>query len=156
MINDILEQLDSSLKDNYSDVFESLQPGASEEELKTLKEKCFEGKDLPEDLVSLYKWHNGQTGFDSLNQNDNRTFLPILEVIDTWEFLNDPMEDILEPISRSWIPITHNGAGDYLVYETEGENAGKIIEYWHDDEGRDVEYDGIKAWITAALEVSKS
>ncbi|WP_445363551.1 SMI1/KNR4 family protein [Microbulbifer sp. ANSA003] len=156
MIKKIFEQLDSSFKENFKDVFDSLQSGASEEDLKELQEKCFKDKDLPPDLELLYKWHNGQTGYGSLNQNDNRTFLPIDEVIDAWEFLNGSITDIQGLMSKSWIPIAYNGGGDYLVYESEGENAGMVIAYWHDNDSREIEYRGLQEWLTAALEASRS
>ena len=151
-----LETLEILLKNNFKDVYDSLQPGASEKQIAKLVEICLRGNSIPDDLFILYRWHDGQTGYGSLNQNDNRTFMPIKEVIDTWSFLNDPMEDICEPISKSWLPITDNGGGDHLVYETEGTNKGKILAYWHDDECRSVEYNSLKEWILAAVEASKS
>ncbi len=156
MLKDILKNIDISLKENYKAVYDSLEPGATDEQLSTLKEKCFVGNAIPKDLELLYKWHNGQTGFLYLNQNDNRTFLPIEEVIDNWEFLNDPIEDVLEPISKSWIPFTYNGSGDHLVYETKGDNVGTIINYWHDDEERPMEYKSLLDWAQGVLDASNS
>jgi cell wall assembly regulator SMI1 len=156
MLEDILEKIDVSLKENFTEVYDSLMPGATEIQLNLLEKKCFGGNTVPEDLKLLYKWHNGQTGYCSLNQDDNRTFLPIEEVIDNWEFLNDPMEDILEPISKSWIPITYNGAGDHLVYETQGDKMGKIINYWHDDEDRSIESESLVEWAKDVLNAAKS
>jgi len=43
------------------------------------------------------------------------------------------MEDIAEPLSKPWIPILYNGAGDYVMYESEGSNKCKLICYLHDD-----------------------
>ncbi len=143
MVRDILDEIDTLLAKNYKHVFDSLQVGATESALELLKIKCFSGEQVPQDLLTLYKWHNGQNGHYSLNQEDNKTLLSISEVIETWEFLNDPMEDILEPWSKSWIPILYNGAGDYVVYESEGIQTGKLISYWHDDEERVVEFENL-------------
>ncbi len=151
MLKEILDSIDESLENNFNDVFKSLQQGATEDELEFFREKFFTGKEIPEGLITLYKWHNGQVRFHSLNQDDNRTFLPINEVIDAWKFLNNPMEEIREPWSKSWIPILYNGAGDYVVYETKGSDKGKLIEYWHDDEDRDIVYDSLDEWAEEVL-----
>ncbi|MET0029589.1 MAG: SMI1/KNR4 family protein [Candidatus Thiodiazotropha sp.] len=143
MIVDTLEKIDQALQNNFYKVYESLQPGATDDELALLK-VCFPSNQVPEEIVSLYKWHNGQLGSYSLNQKDNRTFLPIDEVVSSWEFLNDPMEDISEPLSKTWVPILYNGAGDYLMYETEGADKGKILSYWHDSKRREVVYKNLK------------
>ena len=150
-----LMKIDQALENNYAEVFKSLRPGATNDELKLLS-KCFSNNGIPDEIVALYKWHNGQAGSSSLNQNDNRTFLPINEVIDAWEFLNDPMEDILEPISRSWVPILYNGAGDYIMYVTEGDNKGKLISYWHDDESRNVVFESLGRWVKDVLNAARA
>ncbi|MGB0906358.1 MAG: SMI1/KNR4 family protein [Maricaulaceae bacterium] len=155
-LSPLFNQIEAALKVNYPDAYASLIPGASEAELARLKDICFDGQDIPEDLSALYKWHNGQTGYGSINQEDNRTFLPIDEVIDAWEFLNDPMEDIDGPISKDWIPITHNGAGDYLVYVRRGEHTGGLISYWHDEADRYMRYSSLKEWLEAILTAAKT
>ncbi len=155
MLKDILDEIDTLLAKNYKHVFDSLQIGSTESELELLKIKCFSGEQVPQDLETLYKWHNGQTGYYSLNQEDNRTLLSISEVIEAWKFMNDPMEEILEPWSKSWIPILDNGAGDYIVYESEGIQTGKLISYWHDDEERWVEFENLESWAQAVLKYTK-
>jgi cell wall assembly regulator SMI1 len=154
-MKDSLENIDKSLEKNFKDVFESLRSGATDEEIELLK-KCFTDQKIPEEIISLYKWHNGQDGSFSLNQNDNRSFLPISEVIDSWEFLNDTLEEIQEPILKSWLPILYNGAGDYIMYEIEGHNKGKLISFWHDDEGRDIEYENLDEWAKEVLNASNA
>ena len=154
-MKEILEQIDKELNSNFKEVFKSLQPGASEDQLQKLS-NLFPNHELPDEITTLYKWHNGQVGYFSLNQNDNRTFAPVDEVIDTWVFLNDPMEDILEPISKSWVPILYNGAGDYIMYISEGANQGKLLSYWHDDEVRKIEYANFNEWALDALKSTKA
>lgn len=135
---------------NFKKVYQSLLPSATGLELELLSQ-CFPGNELPHNIVALYQWHNGQTGSFSLNQRDNRTFLPVEEVVSSWQFLNDPMEDISEPLSRSWIPILYNGAGDYLMYESQGINKSRLISYWHDSERRDLVHENLEAWAQEVL-----
>lgn len=153
MLTEILEKIEQALAANYPKVLKSLQPGASDEEIAALKAQCQPKHALPDEIVTLYRWHNGQRGSYSLNPDDNLTFLPIKEAIEAWRFLTDPNEDILQPYSPSWIPLLHNGAGDYLVYETEGAHAGALIGYRHDDEKRHVKYPSVSKWAQEVLSV---
>lgn len=148
MIEDILEKIEQGLKANCPDVFASLRPPACPEMLRKFEQTCLAGGKMPEELRTLYQWHDGQDGYGSFNQNDNRTFLPVEQVIDAWAFLNDPMEDILEPIYREWIPISYNGAGDYLMYDLRD---GTLRDYWHDDESRSLDSDSLEAWLQGVL-----
>lgn len=145
---ELLLKIEELLKQDFREAYETLQPGCTDDQIRLLEEECLSGRSLPEELAAIYKWHNGQTGYLPLNQSDNRTFIPIEEVIQTWKFLNDPQEDVCEPVSKSWLPITHNGAGDHLVYDLE---SGKIISYWHDDPSRAVVYESLSAWLDAVL-----
>ena len=156
MLQDTLKRIDVELEANYPEVFNSLNSGATPEQLQQLKDVCFKGGDVPEELEALYKWHNGQNGYGSLNQDENRTFMPIEEVTGAWSFLNNPMEDVLEPISETWIPFTDNGAGDHLMLETSGDNTGSIITYWHDDEARSIYSTSLAEWAEKVLDSAKS
>ena len=149
----ILQEIEENLKEKFSQVYGEFQGGASDEELKDLKNLFSE--DLPQELIELYKWHNGQDGYGSLNQKDNFTFLPIDEVVDGYDFLNDPMEEPSKPYEKSWIPLLYNGRGDYLMYESQGENQGKILTYLHDSSERKIKYESIQELLTKALESMK-
>jgi len=153
-MNDLLIKIEEELKSNFDEVSNSLQISATDEQIGLLK-NSLSINDFPQELEKLYKWHNGQVGFYSLNQDDNRTFLPLEEVVEAWKFLSDPMEDIQEPWSKSWIPILYNGSGDYLVYETRGNNKGALLGYWHDDEDRNVEYENLEMYLKEVLKNAK-
>jgi hypothetical protein len=55
----------------------------------------------------------------------------------------------------NWFPLLSNGAGDYLLYETAaGEQHGKLLAYWHDDDARIVVEPSLETWaehVAAAL-----
>jgi cell wall assembly regulator SMI1 len=156
MLEAVLHDIEAALAKNFEAVFASLGQSATDEALNQLQEKCFGGDTIPEDFKQLYQWHNGQSGYGSLNQADNYTFMPIDAVIAAWEFLNDPMEEVLEPISQSWIPFADNGAGDYLVYEiAAGDNQGKVLNYWHDDVQRPIASESLLAWAQSVLNAAQ-
>jgi TfoX/Sxy family transcriptional regulator of competence genes len=151
MLEELLIELEGILEKKFPSIYTSLNEGATSEELRHLSDVCFNGEKLPTELDILFKWRNGQRDFHNLHQEDNRKLLSTTEIIGAWRFLNDPKEDILQPISRTWIPVFYNGAGDYLVYETQGENKWRLISYWHDDPDRDVVYLSFEDWVEDAL-----
>ncbi|GAA6142605.1 SMI1/KNR4 family protein [Hydrogenophaga sp. 5NK40-0174] len=153
-MKDLLEKVDAELQVHFPEVHASLQPSVTEERLQAL-ESLLECQALPEDLAMLYRWHDGQGGGYSLNQNDNRSFLSVEEVLDAWDFLNDPEEDVKPPISPTWLPIFYNGAGDYLMYETAEADRGRLIAYWHDADDRSVEHESLESLVMAVWESAR-
>lgn len=113
------------------------------------------GKALPSELETLLKWHNGQEWNSLLSKEDNRRLMTASEIINAWQFFNDPMSDFMEPWSTSWVPILTNDSGDYIVYETEGKNAGKLLAYWHDWENRSVQNESVLVWAQGLLKEYK-
>lgn len=143
----LLDQIEEALLAHYPEVADSLLSPATEAELQALQQACLQGQELPEELRALYRWHNGQSGYGSFNQNDNRRWLPIAEVIAAWQFLNDPKADLLLPPEPEWLPLLYNGAGDYVMLAVGGADDGRLITYWHDDERRDDIYFSLEDWL---------
>jgi cell wall assembly regulator SMI1 len=150
MLREYLESIDREISAKDPEVAAGLRVGAGEEDLDLLRRTFFDGEAIPEDLETLFRWHDGQTGYRSLSPLDNRMLMSIQKVVNTWRFLSDPDEDIQQPWQDSWIPILANGAGDHVVYVGSGELRGQLIEYWHDSEDREVEFPSLESW---ALEV---
>ena len=146
----ILEEIEKNLKEKFTQVYSELQDGASKDQLKAF-ENIFNGE-VPHELKIFYVWHNGQDGYSSFNQKDNFIFLSIDEVINAYEFLNDPMEEVCQPYVKSWIPIFYNGGGDYLMYEIKGKSKGKFLTYYHDDTTRKIKYENLEELLMKALE----
>jgi len=150
-LESLLQKMDAGLEAHHPAAWDTLQAPAHETELEALGATCLEDRALPAQLAILYRWHNGQTGFRSLSEEDNRIFLPISRTIAAWQFLrNEP--DLKDRPPRSRLPVFANGAGDYLMLETEGENEGKLIGWFHDDDRRPTEYASIQDWTENLLE----
>lgn len=52
--------------------------------------------------------------------------------------------------NAKWIPLFHNGGGDYICYDCEGTftgNAGQIIEFWHADNDRNIIAPNLEAFL---------
>lgn len=148
---DTMRAIDRALAKTHPDVFDTLRPGATDEALERLRRQCFGVKALPQELELLFRWHDGQEEDGVVIYDENRTFLPIEQVVEFHRFLADPEADILRPYLPSWIPLTWNGAGDHLVYVSSGEDAGALWGYWHDDPDQGVEYDTLQEWLDEVL-----
>ena len=107
------------------------------------------GLEVPEDLTTLYLWHNGQASDQRLIPDETFRLLPITEALRNWGFFLDPESEYLEPYSPTWFPLIGNGNSDYLVYDLEN---GRLIAYWHDDPDRDVEHPSLEDWADALVE----
>ena len=110
---------------------------------------------VPDEALALFAWHDGQSQPLQMHPEDNRVLLSVDEACDAWKFLCDAKEEVRQPWSRSWLPIFSNGAGDYVCIETAKKGAGKLVNYFHDDERRPVAWKNVAAWaveLIAALE----
>lgn len=89
------------------------------------------GTELPEELVAWFGWHDGQDGTTPIKPEENQTLITASEAARKMEFWTEEVD--AKPWPRSWVPLLTNGAGDFLVYETAGEHAGRLIRFWHDE-----------------------
>ncbi len=154
-LGDALAALDPLWKAKRSQVFASLRPGVDAAQTEGLK-KVLGKKPLPPDLVAWFAWHDGQKSGLSLSTDDNYFMHSLESAIETWEFLNDPTEDVQKPIDPAWIPLFENGAGDHRVYDLA---TGAILGFFHDDAARPKEHESLLAWAAAtkrALEKEKA
>ena len=151
MLEADLRNIDKQISAKAPKVAAGLRPGAQENGLALLRDTFFDGKDLPEDLAIFFRWHDGQTGYQSLSPLDNRMLMSIDDAIDTWTFLSNPREDIRQPWDKVWIPILANGAGDYVVYVASGYMKGQLLNYWHDDSGRAMAFSSLESWAQKVL-----
>ena len=61
-MQEIWRRIETCLKTNASQVFNTLQSGVSDKQIQELEE--FLSIKLPEDVKSSYRIHNGQIGYD--------------------------------------------------------------------------------------------
>ncbi len=129
----------------------TLSPPAKDASITRLKKAL----PVPDEVVTLFHWHDGQKKPAQLHPEDNRVLLSVAGALDAWKFLGDPSEEILQPWSKSWLPLLSNGAGDYVCVETAGKKRGQLVTYYHDDKTRPVAWPSLAAWagdLAGALE----
>ncbi|QDT78549.1 SMI1 / KNR4 family protein [Gimesia maris] len=118
---------------------------ASNEQIQHLADEVIKksSRILPDDLRTLFLWHNGQAVAQSLSSNDDRRLLSIRESLKEWNYFLNSNNEFLEPFKPNWLPILTNGRSDYLVYDLD---SGNLIAYWHDEIDRDIEFLSLIEW----------
>lgn len=129
----------------------TLRPPAPAADLAELGRALPTGVEFPVDLLALLTWHDGQKWNSSLSKKNNRRLLSSTEILREYSFFADPTSDFQEPWSASWLPVLTNDAGDFIVYETQGELRGHLVHYWHDEESRTVAYKSLLQWAEELL-----
>lgn len=140
-----LNQITHWLKSNANDIYESLQPPVSDDDLKALESLI--GKALPDDFKTLYRWHNGQDKADTVaNFVGTMVFLGLGRIIaqytanmnddnyrqDIADFLsdNDDIDKKVNPqgfVSKpSWLPFMSDYSRCSLYVDLQEGELGKF------------------------------
>lgn len=149
-----LKALDTWLQHQRPDFYAELRPGASEAELGDLEAQL--SQTLPEAFKDLLRWRNGQHDKAYASFHDNRMLMSIEDILSTWQMLQElsPEWDAETPNwwRSAWIPFMSNGGGAYLCLDLEGTftgQPGQLIQFWHDDADRSVEYPDFDTYLAA-------
>src|SRR6185295_9815489 len=86
-MDQIWRRIEYWLKENAPKVLESLQPGASDEEIKKAEE--FMGISFPSDFRLSYKIHNGQIEDQNLGFIEGKEFLSLEGIKSQWQIWKD-------------------------------------------------------------------
>ncbi|MDH4202642.1 MAG: SMI1/KNR4 family protein [Phycisphaerae bacterium] len=118
----ILTDFESILKENNPAVYNTLNQGLSIGEIGEL-ETTYKIK-LPEEVKTLYMWHNGCSNFEDAFQNGTiipgHWFMPLEESLKMTQSLRRPEGTIVQKIlleamtgyRKEWIMLLHDGCGD--------------------------------------------
>lgn len=150
-MKETIQQLDVLLSTVRSEFYQYLQDPLDEKQLESLEEK-YQIK-LPADLRVLYAWKNGQDDSCFEAFVNNSTFIPLEEALEIAKE-NTSMIGLDFEIenwwNENWIPIFHNGGGDYICYDLGGVftgQKGQLIEFWHADNDRNVIAPSLEAFL---------
>ncbi|SEW52708.1 SMI1/KNR4 family protein [Chitinophaga arvensicola] len=134
--------LDQQLRQTRPAYYASLQEGLTEDAIQALENQY--QRQLPDDLKQLYKWKNGQADDNYDAFLNNSLFVPLEQALDTAAENISMIGSDFEVANwwhAGWIPLFHNGGGDYICYDTTGVftgTTGQLIEFWHADDDRNV------------------
>ncbi|RIR12430.1 SMI1/KNR4 family protein [Mycobacteroides abscessus] len=147
----LIERLDRALREQRPRSYADLRPGASQKEIAALR--ACAGMPLPELLIELLQWRNGQ---QRCTLHYNQSLMSADHIIQTTEMmrvLGDGEFDHKDWWCHNWIPFLHNGGSDHLCVDLDGAFAdeggipGQIIDFCHDAEFRDILYPSFSAWL---------
>lgn len=141
-MKETIQQLDVLLSTVRSEFYQYLKDPLDEKQVELL-EAQYQLK-LPADLLALYAWKNGQDDDCFEAFVNNAAFIPLEEALDIAKQNTSMIGldfDVENWWNEKWIPIFHNGGGDYICYDMGGlftGQKGQLIEFWHADNDRNV------------------
>jgi len=156
--------LDDWLSRRAKRIRRSLAPGASDAEIGAVEARL--GFDLPEDVRTSYRIHNGGEESDlfpaSEAEDMGYSLIPLEEIVEHWEGNwqynsgYEPDAFDVDPGVRSvywdpkWVPLATNGGGDYHCVDLnpdEGGTVGQVIEFLHETNERRLLASSWTAWL---------
>lgn len=155
-MTDLIERLDTWLRENRPDYYAKLNPGISDEELNTLEAKL--GVALPEEFNSLHRWRDGQSSRNFKSFYYNYTLMDADDIAETVKVNNELLEagdfklpDWWDP---RWIPFLSNGSGDNYCIDMAGSFGGvkgQVLEFNHDYESREIHHASFAKWLESVV-----
>jgi cell wall assembly regulator SMI1 len=142
-----LSEFEHWLSERLPDAAESLNPQADDFACGRFEEET--GLHLPEGLVTLYHWHDGQSRRCPTGIFYGMRFMSLQEVLVEWHFWAEEAEsempvapaptDIVkqQPANRYWIPFAEDGDGNFLAIDLDpgpAGHAGQVINFGSDED----------------------
>ena len=153
-MNDLWGKFDRWLEVHFPEGYQSLNPGASEEEILKLELEI--GFKLPEAYRYSLKIHDGQK-YDSIPLLDSGEFLSIDRVRDEWRIMKELLDKGQFPPNKfwwsiNWVPITSDGSGNLTCIDMRkglDKNLGQIIDFDHEVSQRTILSQSFESWFEA-------
>lgn len=172
-----LHTLETWLKTHLPEVAESLNAGASEQELKQFAAAL--QVDLPDHFLALYRWHNGQSMDVNAGPWFGLNFLPLDQVqseCEMWRsMLQNSSPESIESLSLymkstpdgyvmkqyanpHWIPFADDSGGNHLGIDLSPDvhgTRGQVINFGRDEERKIAVAPSLGAfidWMVAELQ----
>ncbi len=162
-MKELLDSLKALLTDSVPEIIDSLNAGASEDEIRQAEKVI--GFELPDDVKALYKLHNGQSGHCGLFCG--LPFLSLEEALQEWKNWNDVIEEGYSSLdanvisvpsghikevycSRYYFPISKDHGGNNIVIDLDPDENGKkgqVINSGRDEDMRYVIAGDIAAFL---------
>jgi cell wall assembly regulator SMI1 len=152
----LVGRLDRWLSENRPEYYSKLLPGATDEQLKSLKDSVGE---LPAGFEELYRWRNGQAPNCFKSLQENQCWMSLQDIQKARDTLNEMLdgEEFEQDHwwSKNWLPFLGNGGGDHLCLDLGEEfpgSKGQLLNFFHDYEDRSAEYPDFLTWLTIFVE----
>lgn len=127
-----------------------LNAGATDEQMARMLKQT--GHTLPIAMHALFRWRNGQGGFQSFYHYNS--FMETDGAASSWQVMHDLIPQFEGDghdnwWQDGWLSFLENGGGDSIVLDTVGTFTGKknqLIEFWHDDSPRNILFPDLMTW----------
>lgn len=156
----LLNNLNDQLLKLRPDYYEALKNPLGDNDIKVLEEKY--KIQIPNDLKELYKWKNGQNEDCYEAFVNNSMFMPLEDVLESWEELTSMIGSDFEVENwwnENWLPVFQNGGGSYICYDLKGiftGNQGQLVEFWNKDNDRNVIAANLEAFLFQLVDYYKN
>lgn len=155
-MKDILIKLDHQLSALRPEYYQMLKEPLNIRRIYYLQKK-YKVK-VPADIKALYKWKNGQLEdcYDAFV--NNAMFIPLSEALETAAEFTAMIGSDFDQENwwhNQWIPLFHNGGGDYICYDCGGlftGQAGQLIVFRHDVPDRHVIAPTLSSFVSKLTE----
>ncbi|MCU0436423.1 MAG: SMI1/KNR4 family protein [Raineya sp.] len=153
MIETVLQKLENNLALKRTVFYHKLQKGVEISEIEKLEKQW--NKVLPDDLKKLYLWRNGQPEQVYEAFVNNSMMIPLQQALEIAQNLTAMIGKDFDRENwwhQSWIPLFHNGGGDYIGYDLEGVftgQKGQILKHYHNYEVRNVLASSLEVFLEA-------
>ncbi len=161
----IWQELEQWILVNAPELHETLQPGASDQEIVQLEQQL--GVTLPEDYKTFLQICDGQSDESEAGFYGGE-LLSVQSVESKWDRRKKQLDsNAFEGISSEpdqgiradwwnphWIPFTYDEGGNHLCLDLEpadGGTNGQVITWWHDTSDREVRFPSFTVWLERVL-----
>ena len=155
-MDEVVDRLGRWLSANVPARFETLAPGATDEEIAAAEKEL--GVTFPAGMRALYRWRNGSSNRVHALVG-NRLLMSLAEMVATRKTMNELAARGDFKTSnwwrKTWVPFLHNGAGDHVCWDPRGSfsgSPGQVLEFWHTDHDRKVLAPSFDGWLTALVD----
>ncbi len=164
------ERLENFLQQNAPKIYDGLLPGASEEQIAEVEQRC--GFQFPTEVRQSYLRHNGQRS-DERYEPMGGTFipcsyglLPMARILDEWLGNLDTLEDIKDDmpdgdragpevkrvfLDAAWVPFAKEGSGaNQFCIDFDpavGGRIGQIVQFDHEAYGQQCVAPDFMTWF---------
>ena len=167
MLKQTLQKIESLLKEIFPELLDSLNPSATESQIQALEDAL--QVPLPEDVKTLYRWHDGER--NTVGLFFGMSFLSIEEALEEWKIWAEiaaegdsvldssiasvPSGFIKENYAnRLYLPISADGGGNNIVVDLDPDEKGQygqVINSGRDEEMRYVIASSVSKWMEFVL-----
>lgn len=135
----ILSEFEAVLKEKNKAAYDAFNPGLLAEEIHKLEEE-YQVK-LPEEIVTLYMWHNGSSSFEKRTTDSDvipgHWFVPLKYALDQNKSLNQGGDTLAQKAffelfaghMKTWILLFDDGCGDGYFYDSVQKNKSGYVFY---------------------------